>query len=55
VRIAEPLAELDANHSEELLFPTWGSFAPIQVGLTECLLSDIAENAVSFSYRLELI
>ena len=24
---------------------------PIQVGLTECLLSDISENAASFAYR----
>jgi len=32
--------------------PDMGSFAPIQVNLTEYLLSDIAENAVSFSYRL---
>jgi len=30
---------------------TWGSLAPNQVNLTECLLSDIAENAVSFSYQ----
>ena len=35
--------------------PTWGGFAPIQVGLTECVLSDIAENAVSYSYRLSTI
>ena len=33
--------------------PTWGSFAPIQANLTECLLSDIVENAVSFPYQLE--
>jgi hypothetical protein len=32
--------------------PTWGSFASIQVNLTECLLSDLAESAASFSYRL---
>ena len=31
---------------------TWGSFAPIQVNLTECLLSDIAEDAVYFSDQL---
>ena len=31
--------------------PTRGGFAPIQVGLTECVLSDIAENAVSFPYQ----
>jgi hypothetical protein len=31
--------------------PTWGGFAPIQVGLTECALSDIAENAASFPYQ----
>jgi hypothetical protein len=29
-----------------------GSFAPNQVNLTECLLSDIAENAAYFSYDL---
>ena len=29
-------------------FPTWGSFAPIQVNLTEYLLSNIAENAAEF-------
>ena len=28
---------------------TWGGFVPIRVNLTECLLSDTAENAVSFS------
>jgi tetratricopeptide (TPR) repeat protein len=32
--------------------PTWGSRAPIQVNLTESVLSDIAENAVYSSYRL---
>ena len=32
--------------------PTWGGFAPIQVGLTECVLSDVAENAASFPYQL---
>jgi hypothetical protein len=32
--------------------PTWGGFASIQVGLTECVLSDIAENAVSFPINL---
>jgi hypothetical protein len=31
--------------------PTWGGFNPIQVNLTECLLSDIGKNAVSFSYQ----
>jgi hypothetical protein len=31
--------------------PTWGGFASIQVDLTECLLSDIAENAASFPYQ----
>ncbi len=31
--------------------PTWSGFAPIQVGLTECPLSDIAENAVYSSYQ----
>jgi hypothetical protein len=36
-------------HRDE--WPGMSSFAPIQVNLTECLLSDIAENAVSFSYR----
>jgi hypothetical protein len=30
---------------------TRGSLAPNQVGLTECVLSDIAENAASFSYQ----
>jgi hypothetical protein len=30
---------------------TWGSLAPKQANLTECLLSDIAQNAVSFSYQ----
>jgi hypothetical protein len=30
---------------------TWGGFASVQVGLTECVLSDIAEDAVSFSNR----
>ena len=30
----------------------WGSFAPIQVGLTECLLPGIAENAASIAYPL---
>jgi hypothetical protein len=30
--------------------PTWGGFNPIQVSLTECLLSDIAENAACFAY-----
>jgi hypothetical protein len=35
-----------------LIALTWGGFSPIQVNLTECLLSDIAENAVSFSYQL---
>jgi hypothetical protein len=32
--------------------PTWGSFAAIRANLTECHLSDVAENAVSFAYRL---
>jgi hypothetical protein len=30
-------------------FQTWGRLASNQVNLTECLLSDIAENAASFS------
>jgi uncharacterized membrane protein YphA (DoxX/SURF4 family) len=30
---------------------TWGRLASNQVNLTECLLSDIAENAASFSYQ----
>jgi hypothetical protein len=34
------------------LAPTWDSLAPIQANLTECLLSDIAENAVCSSYLL---
>jgi hypothetical protein len=34
-----------------VVVPTWGGFNPIQVNLTECLLSDIAENAVSFPYQ----
>jgi hypothetical protein len=32
-------------------FPTWGSFAPIQVNLTECLLSDIAKIQLIFPIR----
>jgi hypothetical protein len=31
--------------------PIWSGFNPIQVNLTECHLSDIAENAVSFFYQ----
>ena len=33
---------------------TWGSLAPNQVNLTECLLSDITENAVSYSYERKI-
>ena len=32
-----------------------GGFALIQVDLTECVLSGIAENAVSFSYRRRIV
>ena len=36
-----------------LAFPDMGAVPPpIQVGLTECLSSDISENAASFAYRL---
>jgi hypothetical protein len=34
-----------------MYFPTRGSFAPNQANLTECLLSDLGENAVYSSYR----
>jgi hypothetical protein len=36
------------RHTQRTL--TWGSFVPIEVNLTECLLSDIAENEASFAY-----
>jgi len=35
--------------------PTWGSLPLLKVGSTECLLSDIVENAVSFSYQREKV
>jgi hypothetical protein len=33
------------------LDPTWGSFSPNQVNLTECVLSDTAKNPANFSYQ----
>ncbi len=44
------LIDLDTGKVKKTL-QTWGSLAPNQVNVTECLLSDIAENAVSFSYQ----
>jgi hypothetical protein len=38
------------RHPVEIALTRRG-FAPIQVNLTECLLSDIAETAASFAYR----
>jgi hypothetical protein len=32
------------------ILPEMGSFAPNQANLTECRLSDLAENAASFAY-----
>jgi hypothetical protein len=36
---------METHGIPEHIRPTLDSFAPIQVNLTECLLSDIAENA----------
>ena len=45
------MRSLIAELKRRNVFDMGGGCAPIQVNLTECVLSDIAENAVSFPYQ----